>query len=98
MAKEQQRTVYTTARGKQIDMVKLASQNELTIAVGNANVNARGDKLGPGGKIIQRKIQQVQIPDRTPPQPAVPEVVVPEVPNIIIPKKNIKDMDPEGLE
>jgi hypothetical protein len=27
----------------------------MTIAVGNAKVNARGDKIGPGGKIIQKR-------------------------------------------
>jgi hypothetical protein len=42
-------------QGREIDMDKLMSQNELTPAVGNAKVNARGDKLGPGGKIIQKR-------------------------------------------
>jgi hypothetical protein len=42
-------------QGREIDMEKLMSQNELTPAVGNAKVNARGDKLGPGGKIIQKR-------------------------------------------
>jgi len=51
--KEQPRQIYRTARGKEIDMGKLVQQNELSIAVGNAKVNARGDKLGPGGTIIQ---------------------------------------------
>ena len=53
--KEQQRSVYRTARGRELDMNKMVNQNELTIAVGNAKVNARGDKLGPDGKIIQRR-------------------------------------------
>ena len=35
---------YKTARGKVIDMGKMVNQNELTPAVGNAKVNARGDK------------------------------------------------------
>ena len=46
-------TIYKTVNGKQIDMHKLILQNELTIAVGNMNVNARGDKIGPGGVIIK---------------------------------------------
>ena len=46
--KEQQRTVYRSANGKEVDMEKLRNQNELTLAVGNARVNARGDELGPG--------------------------------------------------
>ena len=53
--KEQQRSVYKTMQGKEIDMHKLAMQNEMTLAVGNARVNARGDELGPGGKIIRKR-------------------------------------------
>ena len=53
--KEQQRTVYRSANGREIDMEKLRNQNELTLAVGNARVNARGDELGPGGKIIRKR-------------------------------------------
>jgi hypothetical protein len=55
--KEQQRQVYRTAKGREIDMTKLISQNELTLAVGNMSVNARGDKIGPGGKIIAKREQ-----------------------------------------
>ena len=38
----------------------LRQRNELTPAVGNVRVNARGDELGPGGKIIKnvRKFQE----------------------------------------
>ena len=53
--KEQQRSVYRTMQGKEVDMHKLAMQNEMTLAVGNARVNARGDELGPGGKIIRKR-------------------------------------------
>ena len=49
--KEQPKTIYRTMQGKEIDMGKLINQNEMTIAVGNMKVNARGDKIGPGGKI-----------------------------------------------
>lgn len=47
--------LYTTMQGKQLDMEKLALKNELTPAVGNAKVNARGDELGPGGQIIRKR-------------------------------------------
>jgi hypothetical protein len=36
-------------------MEKLMRQNETTQAVGNAKFNARGDKLGPNGQIIERR-------------------------------------------
>ena len=51
--KQSGRKQYTTMQGKKIDMDLLRQRNELTPAVGNARVNARGDELGPGGKIIQ---------------------------------------------
>jgi hypothetical protein len=47
--------IHKTAKGKVVDMDKLLNQNELTIAVGNTNTNARGDELGPGGQIIRKR-------------------------------------------
>lgn len=49
--------IYTSSRGQPVDMEKLALRNELTPAVGNIRVNARGDELGPGGQIIKTKEQ-----------------------------------------
>ncbi|MDB4330976.1 hypothetical protein N9993_00365 [bacterium] len=51
----QGRKVYRTARGKQVDLDLLISRNELTPAVGNHKVNARGDELGQGGKIVRKR-------------------------------------------
>jgi len=66
--KEQQRAVYRSARGKEVDMGKLALQNELTPAVGNMSVNARGDRLGPGGEILARQIETVPVVANVPEQ------------------------------
>lgn len=49
--------IYKTARGKTIDMDKIKLSNERVTAVGNMKVNARGDKLGPGGQIIAGRNQ-----------------------------------------
>ena len=46
-------------RGKEIDMVSLAKKNDRTIALGNANMNARGDILGSGGKIVKTREEQL---------------------------------------
>lgn len=46
---------YSSMRGKAVDMEKLNLQNELLPAVGNVRVNARGDELGPGGKIVKTR-------------------------------------------
>jgi len=48
---------YTSVRGKEIDMEKLTLRHEKTPAVGNMKVNARGDELGDGGKIIRTREQ-----------------------------------------
>jgi len=53
--KNKGRKVYRTMQGKTIDMDLLRQRNELTPAVGNARVNARGDQLGPGGKIVKKR-------------------------------------------
>jgi|SRR6056300_146142 len=53
-AKQPQRKIYTTMQGKQVDIDALRQRNELTPAVGNARVNARGDELGAGGQIIKK--------------------------------------------
>jgi hypothetical protein len=51
---------HRSMRGKTVDMDLLRKRNELTPAVGNARVNARGDELGPGGKIIKKRDEVVQ--------------------------------------
>jgi len=52
--------VYTTANGKQVNLDALIAENENTIAVGNMKVNARGDQLGPGGRVETGKNQVMQ--------------------------------------
>jgi hypothetical protein len=47
--------VYKTMQGREVDMDKLMSQHELMPAVGNVRVNARGDELGQGGKIVKKR-------------------------------------------
>jgi len=91
--KEQQRQVYRTARGKQVDMNKLINQNELTIAVGNAKVNARGDKLGANGEIVKTREEILKERDASLNQPIVPNQV-----NVRTSEKDVSNMDPEGKE
>ena len=46
---------HRSMRGKVVDMEKLTKSHELIPAVGNMRVNARGDQLGEGGKIIKKR-------------------------------------------
>lgn len=43
--------VYRSANGKHVNIDAIIAQNEESIAIGNMRVNARGDELGPGGRI-----------------------------------------------
>lgn len=54
-AKDSQRRTYRTMQGREIDLDQLRIRNEMTLAVGNARVNARGDEIGPGGKIVKKR-------------------------------------------
>jgi hypothetical protein len=49
------RKVYRTMKGKEVDMDQLLEKNQLMPAVGNVKMNARGDELGPGGRIVKRR-------------------------------------------
>jgi hypothetical protein len=74
--------VYTSANGRRINIDAIIAQNESTIAVGNMKVNARGDQLGPGGKVelTRDKVMQDHYKMNTPlavdepPQPRKREV------------------------
>jgi hypothetical protein len=53
-------TKVTTMKGKILDMGQIMAQNEKTVAIGNANMNARGDMLGAGGQVVKRREQVAQ--------------------------------------
>lgn len=69
------RKIYKTARGKEVDLGALLLQNENVRAVGNMNVNARGDVLDSTNQVIDQKNRQVQRQYQrqsvTPPTPRV---------------------------
>lgn len=54
------RKIYKSAMGKPIDLGALLLQNEQTRAVGNMNVNARGDQLDSANRVVEPKNRQVQ--------------------------------------
>ena len=96
--------VYKTMQGKQVDMDLLRKRNELTPAVGNARVNARGDELGPGGKIARKREEVLEDYYRDHPQkvadvkvkapaPEEPKPEVKEVKKAEEPKPEVKKED-----
>ena len=71
--KQTGRKVYKSMQGKQVDMDLIQKKNELTPAVGNAKVNARGDELGPGGTIV--KTREQILADYQKEHPGVPDEI-----------------------
>jgi hypothetical protein len=96
--KEQQRQVYRTLNGREIDMHKLSLQNEMTVAVGNVRVNARGDELGPGGKIVKKREEVLKEYYDTNPNAIPDESVVRKPVEAVAPTKAAKKEldDPTG--
>jgi hypothetical protein len=96
VARAPRKKMYKTMQGRMVDIEKLRAANEAVQAVGNMNVNARGDVLGPGGNVVTPKETVIQkyyeqpkgmvsdTPTKNKPQPA-PEPTV---------KKTVQKMTP----
>lgn len=52
-------SMKTTAMGKNIDMSALAAKHERVRAVGNMNVNARGDTIDAYGRVVTPVTEKV---------------------------------------
>lgn len=64
---------HTSYRGTKIDMEMLKFQNQYSVAVGNASMNARGDIIGKGGTVVKKREEllaererELQKPDISP--------------------------------
>ena len=60
VARAPRKRMYRTMQGRMVDIEKLRAANESVQAVGNMNVNARGDVLGAGGQIATPKQKVMQ--------------------------------------
>ena len=52
--------MYRTMQGRMVDIDQLRAANESVQAVGNMNVNARGDVLGANGQVVTPKAQVIR--------------------------------------
>lgn len=52
--------IYKSAMGRTVDLGALILENEHTRAVGNMNVNARGDILDSANRVVESKNKQIQ--------------------------------------
>jgi hypothetical protein len=60
VARAPRKKMYRTMQGRMVDIEKLRAANEGVQAVGNMNVNARGDALGVNGQIVTKKEKIIQ--------------------------------------
>jgi len=60
VARQPSRKLYRTMQGRMVDIEKLRASNENVKAVGNMNVNARGDIIGASGRVVKTKEEQIK--------------------------------------
>jgi len=60
VARAKTKKMYRTMQGRMVDIEQLRSANESTLAVGNMNVNARGDVMGTGGQVVTPKAEVIK--------------------------------------
>ena len=60
VARAPRKRMYRTMQGRMVDIEKLRAANESVQAVGNMNVNARGDVLGANGQVVTPKEQIIK--------------------------------------
>jgi len=60
VARAPRKRMYRTMQGRMVDIEKLRAANESVQAVGNMNVNAKGDVLGAGGQVVTPKEKIIQ--------------------------------------
>ena len=69
-------TTRRTNQGQQIDMDALGLKNEKEIALGNMSINARGDKIGIGVKVIAERNQVARVYYQNNPKAVVQSVSI----------------------
>jgi len=88
---------YRTSQGKMVDFSAMLTNNELTPALGNMNVNARGDEIQPDGTIVKSRedvMREYYKMNTTVPEEApIPEGNVATADNI--PEDNWADWEPK---
>jgi hypothetical protein len=60
VARPTRKKMYRTMQGRMVDIDQLRAANESVQAVGNMNVNARGDVLGANGQVVTPKAQVIR--------------------------------------
>ena len=60
VARPTRKKMYRTMQGRMVDIDQLRAANESVQAVGNMNVNARGDVLGANGQVVTPKAHVIK--------------------------------------
>lgn len=81
---------HRTNRGKEIDMEALRKNHSRTIAAGNANMNAAGDIIGRGGRVVKTRRQITEEYYKQNPN-AVKQVNIKDRLSAITPKANVQE-------
>lgn len=47
-------------RGKEFNMIELATKNSANMSIGNVRMNGRGDLIGADGKVVKTREEQIK--------------------------------------
>ena len=95
-----------SAMGKPVDMNALIAKNENVRAVGNMNVNARGDTIDSNGRVINDKTKRinkmynntVNTKVHRPKEPIVKEAPKPPVTEMTAAEREFEDQDEDFVK
>lgn len=90
--------VYRSANGRSVDMSQLSARHEKVRAVGNMNVNARGDVIDSNNKIIKDNTNRVKntynkTVNKNVPKPQVKQAPIPAIKELTPEEQLFEDDD-----
>jgi hypothetical protein len=87
----------TSMKGVPVDFARYIAQNEDSVAVGNGRMNARGDQIGRGGKVVKGRDEVAADYYRSNPK-AVKKVAITDLPNemFVSPADALKSAEDKG--
>lgn len=96
-------TRHISMRGEVVDMNRLRTVNAETVALGNANLNARGDIIGKGGIVLktQEQIEAEWDANRVAREESVKKADIKAdklIPDVVAPRKVEKNIEVEDQD
>lgn len=86
---------HVSYQGQAIDMEMLKFQNQHAVALGNAGLNARGDKIGTGGTVIKTREELLADQER---EMAIPDISPEHMSHSVAPKMDTAQFEDDVFD